>query len=161
VKNFNEVQKFLRDGTQVGSQIARDHLAENIRIHFGYRIDNLPPSIASGVGQLTEALIVVLRVSFDPQKRPIQRTRKFTVFNPETGKEIWPGAQMDIDGNSCFFQLHVGNVLNKGWGVAATWRNGNLEKVYSQITSLIDDCSTETFSPYSVLPIKGVTSVHW
>lgn len=156
-----EIQKFLRDATKVGSQIAADHNAKSVDIHYGYRIDQLPPSISSGVGQPTEALIVVLRVEFEPQKRPIQRTRKFTVFNPETGKEIWPGAQMDIDGDSCFFQLHVGNVMNQGWGVVASWRNGNLKKVFNNIESLVDNCDVETFRPYSVLPVSKVSSSHW
>jgi hypothetical protein len=161
MKNYEEVQQFLRDSTRVGSQIASDHGAKNIEITIGYRIDDLPPSFASGVGQTTEALILINRVEFEPQKRPLRRTRKFTVFNPDTGKEIWPGAQMDLDGDSCFFQLHVGNVTNQGWGVAASWRNNNLQKVFHQITNLIDECSTKTFQNYSTLPIIKCESFHW
>lgn len=156
-----EIRNFLIDGTRIGSQIAEDHLAANIQVDVGYRVDETSPSLASGVGQLTETLVVVLRISFSPQKRPIQRTRKFTVFNPETGKEIWPGARMDIDGDSCFFQLHVGSALNQGWGVIATWRNNNLKKVFSQLTNFVDNCSADTFAPYSRLPITGFHSSHW
>ncbi len=47
-----EIQKFLRDSTKVGSQIAADHNAKSVEVHYGYRIDQLPPSISSGVGTL-------------------------------------------------------------------------------------------------------------
>jgi len=161
MKNYEEVQQFLCDSTRVGSQIAKDHGAKNIDILIGYRIDDLPPSVASGVGQATEALILIIRVSFEPQTRPVLRTRKFTIFNPDTGKDIWPGAQMDIDGDSCFFQLHVGNVTNQGWGIAASWRNNNLQKVFGQITNLIDECSISTFAEYSTLPIAKCETFHW
>lgn len=153
MKNFSDIQKFITDSTRVGSQIAKDHGASEVQILLGCHVDHLPPSIASGVGQLTETLMVTNSVRFNPVKKPVLRTRKFTIFNPETGKEIWPGANMDVSDSSCYFQLQVGNATNEGWGVFASWRNNNLSRVLAQFESYINSVTSSDLRGVSVLPI--------
>jgi hypothetical protein len=139
MKNFSDIQKFITDSTRVGSQIAKDHGAIEVQILLGCHVDHLPPSIASGVGRLTETLMVV--------------TRKFTIFNPENGQEIWPGANMDVSDSSCYFQLQVGNATNEGWGVFASWRNNNLSRVLAQFESYLNSVTPSDLRGVSVLPI--------
>jgi len=153
VKNFSDIQKFIADSTRVGSQIAKDHGASEVQILLGCHVDHLPPSIASGVGRLTETLMVVNSVDFNPSKKPVLRTRKFTIFNPETGQEIWPGANMDVSDSSCYFQLQVGNATNEGWGVFASWRNNNLSRVLAQFESYLNSVTSSDLKSVSVLPI--------
>lgn len=154
MKNFSDFERFVADSIRVGSQIGQDHGAADVQILLGLRVDHLPPSIASGVGQLTEALMVVNSLSFSPTRRPVGRTRKFTIFNPETGQDIWPGANMDVSDSGCFFQLQVGNATNQGWGVFASWRNNNLSRVLAQIESYLETVTSQDLQRMSILPIS-------
>jgi hypothetical protein len=154
VKNLAEVQKFIVDSISVGSQIAKDHGASEVELLLGIYVDDLPPSIASGVGQLTEALMVVNRVRFSPKQTPVRRTRKFTIFHPTEGKEIYPGANMDVSDSSCLFHLHVGNAMNPGWGVFADWRNNNLSRIISQLESYLGSAQKSELQKHSSLSIS-------
>lgn len=153
MKNLSEIQRFISDSTKVGSQIARDHGATGVEIRLGWYIDHLPPSIASGVGALTEALMVSNFVGFEPASRPVRRTRKFTIYHPEKGQEIWPGANMEVSETNCFFQLHVGNAMSQGWGVFANWRNNNLNRVLAQLESYMGSLDRSHLQADSVLPV--------
>jgi hypothetical protein len=153
MKNFAEVVEFINGAVVVGSQIGKDHGATSIDLRGGMFEDVLPPSLASGVGQVTQALMFSVRVSFMPSKTPVQRSRKFTIFNSVNGKEIWPGANMTVDNTGCFFQLHIGNAMNSGWGIFADSRMKNLGRVISQVENLMQGLTKDDYRAISVLPI--------
>ena len=154
MKNFAEVVNFINGAVTVGSQIGKDHGAISIDLSGGMYEDALPPSLASGVGQVTQALMFSVRVGFTPSKTPVQRTRKFTIFNPSTGKEIWPGANMTVNDTGCFFELHVGNAMNSGWGIFADSRMKNLGRVIAQLENLMVGLSKDDYRTISALPIR-------
>lgn len=154
MKSLSDVRRFISDSIRVGSQIAKDHGAPDIQLLLGLRVDHLPPSIASGVGRLTESLTVVNLVGFTPSKRPVKRTRKFTIFHPETGQDLWPGANMDVSDFGCDFQLQIGNVTNEGWGIFADWRNNNLNRLVAQFETYLDSVKRADLQVLSVLPIS-------
>ncbi len=154
MKNFAEVVDFINGAVAVGSQIGKDHGANSIDL-WGrlYEVD-LPPSLASGVGRMTQALMFSVHVRFTPSKTPVQRTRKFTIFNPSTGKEIWPGAHMTVEDTGCFFKLHIGNAMNSGWGIFADSRMKNLGRLIAQLENLMVGLSEDDYRTISALPIR-------
>ena len=160
MKNFDEVMNFFRVAIATGSGIAKDHGAREVSVHYGYRIDDLPPSIASGVGQITESLTFLVAVSFEPSRRPVTRSRKFTIYSQE-GPDVWPSGNMTVSDTKCFFELQVGNVTNQGWGIFASWRNNNLDRVTQQIRNLVQQSSLGLVQPHSSLPVQAVTSHDW
>lgn len=159
MKNFDEVISFFKTAVKTGSMIAKDHGAQSVEVMYCTRVDDLPPSIASGVGQLTEALMFVVRVSFQPHKQPVTRTRRLTPYSDnEAGQDNWPSGEMTVEGNSCFFQLHVGNATNRGWGIFASVRNNNLQRLNQQLEQFIAAADRSVVQPHSVLPVSDVVA---
>jgi hypothetical protein len=147
---------FFDVAVTTGSQIASDHGAKSVSLLYGTRIEHLPPSIASGVGQLTRALFFAVAVKFEPCVRPVTRTRKFTRYHPERGVEIWPGGEMVVEDGLCGFDLQVGNATNVGWGVFSTFRNNRLGGLINQLDLLENNPPVERICKVSVLPVTGV-----
>lgn len=157
MKNFADIEKFIADSIRVGSQIASDHKANDVQVLLGNFIDVLPPSIAAGFGgQPTNALTVYNYVLFTPKNLPVRRTRKFTIYHPDSGKEIWPGAKMVVSDSWCSFQLQVGLATNPGWGIFADFRNNNLERVWGEFENYLKVITKNELQKYSVLPISKI-----
>jgi hypothetical protein len=159
MKNFEEVMAFFKAAVRTGSLIAKDHGATSVDVLCATRVDELPPSVASGAGQLTEALMFVTRVSFEPKRVPVTRTRRLTPYSDDrSGPDNWPSGSMTIDGNSCFFELHAGNATNRGWGVFASVRNNNLLRLNTQLEHFVAQLSRSDVRPHSVLPVARLDS---
>lgn len=156
MKNIHEVMNFFDVAIKTGSQIASDHGASKIKVHYGSGIEHLPPSFGSGVGQLTESLFFTVVVSFEPTKRPVTRTRKFTMYNADHGVEVWPSGEMSVSDSECRFVLRAGNATNPGWGVFASFRNGRLTTLVDQLAAFEANPPLQHIQAMSVLPVDDV-----
>jgi hypothetical protein len=156
MKNLAEVLHFFDVAIATGSQIAADHGAKIVVLEYGPRVEHLPPSIGSGVGQLTESLFFSVGIVFQPVKLPVLRTRKFTIYNPNGGDEVWPSGHMQVGNGLCHFDLQVGNVTNTGWGVVASFRNGRLTTLVEQLVSLQENPPMDRIRKASTLPVNEV-----
>lgn len=146
--------KFFDAAIKTGSQIAVDHGAKKVGLLYGSQVEHVPPSLGSGLsGQITESLFFIVGVSFEPIRRPVTRTRKFTMFNPENGVEVWPGGEMEVSDLGCRFALQVGNVTNPGWGVFASFRNTRLSAIVHQLSVLEAEPPMQRIRSASILPV--------
>ena len=158
MKNLAEVLHFFDVAIKTGSQIAADHGAKAVGLEYGSRVEYLQPSIGSGVGQLTESLFFSVEIGFRALKTPVLRTRKFTIYNPNDGVEVWPSGHMQVSDNSCLFDLQVGNVTNTGWGIVATFRNGRLTTLVEQLVALQQNPPMDRIRQAAVLHVDEVRS---
>ena len=156
MKNLAEVLHFFDVAIATGSQIAADHGAKVVGLEYGSRVEHLQPSIGSGVGQLTESLFFSVGILFQPIKLPVLRTRKFTIYDPNDGDEVWPSGHMQVSNGLCYFDLQVGNVTNTGWGVVASFRNGRLTTLVEQLVALQENPPMDRIRKASTLSVNEV-----
>jgi hypothetical protein len=61
---------------------------------------------------------------------------------------------MTVNDTGCFFELHVGNAMNSGWGIFADSRMKNLGRVIAQLENLMVGLSKDDYRTISALPIR-------
>ena len=154
LKSTTECVRFLNDAVRVGSEIAADHGAAFVDVTVGMYDDYRPPSISSGAGEPTLAVFIPVAVTFEAKTFPVKRTRKFTIYHPTEGKEVWPSARMVVTDDGCFFELHVGNRLSEAWGILAPWREKNLLQALAGFVRAMREPDALALSAVAQVPIR-------
>jgi hypothetical protein len=149
VRSAEEVIRFISDASEIASGIAVDHGGESddLSCTWCFDVQLRPPSLASGLSTPTESLFFCLEIRFPCATNEVRRSRKFTIYDPVVGEEIYPGGEMVVrstpkasggcDARLGFF-FHVGNATNPGWGVFADRRNKKAQRTIATVSAFLE-----------------------
>jgi len=147
VWSANEIAKVVSSTLDCAQGVSADHSGGRATItRWSFWQENLPPSIASGSGRPTEALMFMCEAAFTTSVEPqrISRSRNLSWHRPGTddhgGVEVTftssrRGGSTEVSVGS---RLHVGNAIGPGWGVFSNGRDRKMLNLIADVHRLME-----------------------